>query len=91
MDRVNSHTKSYNIPRSFEVMYVNIKYELRAWVTVCDETTLNLLQLCQRKSTVHIGFLTVHCHGIQKLIGACTYHTILCDVKQDVIDHGSTP
>ena len=35
MDRANSHTKSYNIPRSFEVMYIDIKYELRAWVT-CD-------------------------------------------------------
>ena len=35
MDRANSHTKSYNIPRSFEAMYINIKYELRAWVT-CD-------------------------------------------------------
>ena len=33
MDRTNSHTKSYNIPRSFEAMYINIKYELRAWVT----------------------------------------------------------
>ena len=33
MDRANSHIKSYNIQRSFEVMYVNIKYELRAWVT----------------------------------------------------------
>ena len=34
MDRANSHTKSYNIPRSFEAMHVNIKYELRAWVLV---------------------------------------------------------
>ena len=33
MDRANSHTKSYNIPRSFEAMYIYIKYELRAWVT----------------------------------------------------------
>ena len=33
MDRANSHTKSYNIPRSFEAMYINIKYELRAWKT----------------------------------------------------------
>ena len=40
MDRANSHTKSYNIPRSFEAMYVNIKYELRAWVT-CGERALN--------------------------------------------------
>ena len=37
MDRANSHTKSYNIPRSFEAMYINIKYELRAWVT-CVKT-----------------------------------------------------
>ena len=36
MDRANSYTKSYNIPRPFEAMYINsIKYELRAWVT-CD-------------------------------------------------------
>ena len=35
MDRANSHTKSYNIPRSFEAMNISIKYELRAWVT-CD-------------------------------------------------------
>ena len=33
MARANSHTKSYNIPRSFEAMYINIKYELRARVT----------------------------------------------------------
>ena len=33
MDRANSRTKSYNIPRSFEAMYINIKYELRAWVS----------------------------------------------------------
>ena len=33
MNSANSHTKSYNIPRSFEAMYINIKYELRAWVT----------------------------------------------------------
>ena len=33
IDRANSHTKSYYIPRSFEAMYINIKHELRAWVT----------------------------------------------------------
>ena len=33
MDRANSHTKSYNIQRSFEAMYINIKYKLRTWVT----------------------------------------------------------
>ena len=29
MDRVNSHTKSYNIPHSLKAMYINIKYELK--------------------------------------------------------------
>ena len=29
MDRANSHTKSYNIPRSFKAMYINIKYKLK--------------------------------------------------------------
>ena len=42
MDRANSHTKSYNIPRSFEAMYINIKYELRAWVT-CAYSSLSTL------------------------------------------------
>ena len=41
MDRANSHTKSYNIPRSFEAMYINIKYELRAWLT-CDAPPYHL-------------------------------------------------
>ena len=37
MARANSHTKSYNIPRSLETMYINgIKYELKAWV-IYDE------------------------------------------------------
>ena len=33
MDTANSHTKSYNILRSLEAMHMNIKHELRAWVT----------------------------------------------------------
>ena len=47
MDRANSHTKSYNnILRSFEAMYINIKYEPRAWVT-CEEINSysNLLKI----------------------------------------------
>ena len=43
MDIANSHTKSYNIPRSFEVMYKNIKYKLSAWVT-CEYTDSRPLQ-----------------------------------------------
>ena len=35
MNRADFHTKSYNIPRLFEAMYMDIIYELRAWVT-CD-------------------------------------------------------
>ena len=32
MDRVNSHTKSYNIPRSFEAIITKLEI-IRAWVT----------------------------------------------------------
>ena len=46
MDRANSHTKSYNILRSFEAMYINIKYELRARVT-CAMDSNNLLYFCE--------------------------------------------
>ena len=46
MDRANSHTKAYNIPRSFEAMHMNgIKYELRAWVTcVAFSSNFNVVQ-----------------------------------------------
>ena len=41
MDRANFHKKSYNIPRSFVAMDIDIKYELRAWMT-CEQIWPNV-------------------------------------------------
>ena len=48
ISKEHSHTKSHNIPRSFKAMYINIIYELRAWVT-CGN-------VCQLLSTRTDGY-----------------------------------
>ena len=54
IDRANFHTKSHNIPRSFEAMYSNIKYELRAWVTCVEdhETVKRIIPLPHKTETI---------------------------------------
>ena len=69
MDRANSHTKPYNTPfvRSH---YINIKYELRAWVT-CESLGKVRLRLRAFKSSNDKATLAfeieplLNCYGVK--------------------------